>query len=310
VDKKYLLFRKFALLSTIATYLLIFIGGLVRVSGSGLGCPDWPKCFGSWIPPLSKSQIPAGFDISSFNLTLAWIEYINRIAGMVTGVLILITAILAIKYFRNKRPIMVSSVLAAIFVAFQGWYGSIVVKSQLMPLTVSIHMLLALVIVSLLIYTTVHSYFIDIPMSGPGVKKHRFMLLFLWVFMIIQILLGTEFRSQVELVWEKFPLLSGAEVLKHIGIVAISHTFLGVILLGSVILITLSLIRLNSVYALIKQGMLLMILLTIIQVIIGIAMHIFGISPLFQVFHLWMASIIIGLILLVYTGLSYKKVNS
>ena len=103
MPEKITLFKKFALASTTATYLLIFIGGLVRVSGAGLGCPDWPKCFGRWIPPLSYNQIPVGFDVSNFNLTLAWIEYINRLAGMITGLLILITALLAIKNFRRTK---------------------------------------------------------------------------------------------------------------------------------------------------------------------------------------------------------------
>ncbi len=72
-------FRHLALFATFATYFAIFMGGLVRVSGAGLGCPDWPKCFGRWFPPTSLSQLPPEIDPSLFNLTLAWIEYINRL---------------------------------------------------------------------------------------------------------------------------------------------------------------------------------------------------------------------------------------
>ena len=73
------LFRNFTLLSTGLTYILIFIGGMVRVAGAGMGCPDWPKCFGRWIPPTSLDQLPDHIDPAKFNLVLAWIEYGNRL---------------------------------------------------------------------------------------------------------------------------------------------------------------------------------------------------------------------------------------
>ena len=80
--KKQLFFQS-AVVSTILSYLLIFVGGLVRVSGSGMGCPDWPRCFGRWIPPTNIDQIPSYIDATSFNIVLAWIEYGNRSSGSI-----------------------------------------------------------------------------------------------------------------------------------------------------------------------------------------------------------------------------------
>ena len=84
------LFFRSALISTILSYLLIFVGGLVRVSGSGLGCPDWPKCFGRWVPPTSIEQIPTHIDPTAFNIVLAWIEYGNRMLGVIVGFSIIV----------------------------------------------------------------------------------------------------------------------------------------------------------------------------------------------------------------------------
>ena len=151
-------YRRMALWTTAATYFLIFVGGLVRVAGAGMGCPDWPKCFGRWIPPLSLEQLPPEIDPSTFNITLAWIEYGNRLAGVTVGFLIVATAILALIHFRRTPGVLYPSLAAGILVAIQGWQGSQVVASDLQPFIVTIHMVLALLIVSLLLYATLRSY--------------------------------------------------------------------------------------------------------------------------------------------------------
>ena len=84
-------FQRLALWTTATTYFLILVGGLVRASGAGLGCPDWPRCFGSWIPPASAADLPPQFDPALFNPTLMWTEYLNRLLGVTVGFLILAT---------------------------------------------------------------------------------------------------------------------------------------------------------------------------------------------------------------------------
>ena len=67
-------FQKTAIGTVFATIFLIFIGGLVRASGAGLGCPDWPRCFGTWVPPTNLSDLPPQFDPNQFNVVKTWTE--------------------------------------------------------------------------------------------------------------------------------------------------------------------------------------------------------------------------------------------
>ena len=103
-------FRKFGYISLISIYLLILAGAIVRSTGSGMGCPDWPKCFGRYIPPTQASELPFNYQEIykeklhgqvEFNPTKTWIEYLNRLLGALTGVFVVITTFLA--YKQNKK---------------------------------------------------------------------------------------------------------------------------------------------------------------------------------------------------------------
>jgi cytochrome c oxidase assembly protein subunit 15 len=250
-----------------------------------------------------------GFDTSTFNITLAWIEYINRLAGMLTGLLILITALLAIKNFRGAKHILIPSMLAAILVAVQGWYGSVVVKSQLMPATVSIHLLLALIIVSLLVYVTYGSYHLSSSSINTSRPEKKWLLI-LWLIAIIQILMGTGIRSSVEVLWEQFPLLQAGEVLGRVGVINYLHTFLGILLAIGTGLAGHRILKIKTISLLSKQSVWLLNILIGLQIIIGINLHVLGLPPILQVFHLWIASVFIGALLVLYTDLKYEQVQN
>ena len=89
------LFYNSAVIATILSYVLIFIGGLVRVSGAGMGCPSWPKCGEGWIPPTNV-------DINQINTTLAWIEFTNRMFGVILGISIIILNVIIRFQLKNK----------------------------------------------------------------------------------------------------------------------------------------------------------------------------------------------------------------
>ena len=300
-------FRQFAFITTLATYFVIFIGGLVRVSGAGLGCPDWPKCFGSWFPPTSVNQLPPDIDPSLFNFTLAWIEYVNRLGGVALGILILITAIMALKHARQYSRLLFPTLASLALVAFQGWQGGQVVASELEPLFVSVHMGIAFIIVSLLIYVTQQAYYIERPEEEknavyPG-KSERWILA-LWVLSFVQIIMGTDIRSSVEILQKEFPLLSENEYLGKVGLVAHFHTLLGIMIaIGAWQTAGKILRTAKNISGLVRQSCWGLMGIVALQVLVGALLMIIGLPEVMQVFHLWIASLLVGILLILYSAL-------
>lgn len=308
MEKQIHLMRRLALWALLATYFLIFVGGLVRVSGAGLGCPDWPKCFGSWIPPVHISQIPADIDPTMFNVTLAWIEYGNRLIGVFVGFVITALAVLAVWRFRSDSQLVITSISAMLLTGVQGWLGSVVVSSELMPHIVTLHLLLALVIASLLIYayhrvTALGESTSDAPTTRYPVKARRIALI-LWIAGLVQVVLGTEVRASVEMAAREFPMLSSLEWLSQSGIMYMVHMTTGLIVVFGTLVGTIAIRRMTSpAGALVAVPNTLLLYVVLAQVAVGLAMIFGGLAPLLQLFHLWLAALYIGLALLLFAAL-------
>jgi cytochrome c oxidase assembly protein subunit 15 len=299
------LYKRFALLSVLATYFLIYMGGLVRVSGAGLGCPDWPKCFGRWIPPLNPSQLPPEFAAESFNFTLAWIEYINRLIGVLVGLFILVTAILAIIYFRKKLSVLVPSLLAALLVAYQGWQGSQVVASELEPIIVSIHMVIAFVIISLLIYAALQAHFVDITPGQIGMfpKSTSLFVVILWLGTILQVLLGTQVRGAIEHAIREYPLLFGAELLDKVGTITRIHMSTGIIFIIALVAVSwFILAKSRDISNLVRQTTWGLLIVSVAQLVVGHFLIFVGLPEIVQLLHLWLSSLMIGALLVLYVS--------
>src|SRR6266705_1919252 len=136
-------FRKLAVATAFFAYLQIALGGVVRVSGSGLGCPDWPLCNGRPYPPANVHSI---------------VEYSHRTVGAITGILLILTVIAAWVVFRRTRPIVAWLATGSLVaIAAEGGIGGVVVINELTPWLVLIHLALAMAILGFLLATAVMS---------------------------------------------------------------------------------------------------------------------------------------------------------
>lgn len=200
-------FQIWAFSTIVAVIFLIGVGSLVRASGSGLGCPDWPKCFGSWIPPLSVDDLPPEFNKQQFNLFQTWTEYINRLVGVAIGVLIFVTTVFSFEYKKSKPLITWFSVASFILVGFQGWLGSVVVATELSAWVITAHMIVAMIILMLLIFAYYGS-FSEKQIPKALTQNERKILLpsviSLLVFMTIQVLWGTQVREEIDILTKNF----------------------------------------------------------------------------------------------------------
>jgi len=298
-------FIKMSLAATAATYFLIFIGGLVRVSGAGLGCPDWPTCFGRWFPPTDVSQLPAEIDPASFNFVLAWIEYINRLVGMIVGLLIAATAVWALLAYRKYPRLVVASCAAALITAYQGWQGGQLVASELESLLVSVHMGLAFIIASLMIYTTQQASFIDHGFVNKTDGNRRLVqwLGLLFIITIVQVVTGTQVRTALEYVAEAYPLLPASQWFDKVGAINVAHTIIGFATIIICWQIGARILRSGGGQARLNQTTWWMIVLGSLEVLLGVLMSIVGAPPILQLFHLLTASLFVGTLVLLFSAL-------
>lgn len=232
-------FYKLSLSALVAVFILIFVGGVVRSTGSGMGCPDWPRCFGSWTPPSSINDLPADYKeqysahrdkknkkfvsmlrgvgltetankIESdpsilmeedFNITKTYVEYANRVVGVVIGLLISLVLLRSFKFIKTQKAIFVAALLAWLSVIFTGWFGSIVVSTNLTPWTISVHMGFAFLIVGLLVFTTAKTAKPDRNLNFSA----NWLLLACLGLLLIQTFLGVQVREVLDRIADALP---------------------------------------------------------------------------------------------------------
>ena len=185
-------FKTTIITSFILVLLVIFAGSMVRMTGSGMGCPDWPKCFGYLIPPTTEKDVfwKSNFnykkgvmilrnekfysakidflssnefilsnwleytkhDYNEFSVMNTWFEFVNRFIGAIAGLSTLIMFLFSFNFLKTKPVITIMSFIVVLSMLFQAWLGKLVVDSNLSPYKITVHMLMAIVILSLIIF--------------------------------------------------------------------------------------------------------------------------------------------------------------
>ncbi|NAS11270.1 COX15/CtaA family protein [Poritiphilus flavus] len=336
-----LTYHRLAKISLILVYLVIAAGAVVRMTGSGMGCPDWPKCFGYYIPPTTSGELEwraqksykkgqviiknealwvavedftttdsysdgnweeyTRHDYAAFNAAHTWIEYINRLLGALAGLATLALALFSFRYWKSVKKITLLSWLVVFGMGFQAWLGATVVYSVLEPVKITMHMVMALIIVAFLIYL-IH----ETGKRPEIVKFDKLTANLLWLalgFTLIQVVLGTQVRQfvdeQIDLVGEQAKQLWLAE--PQIQFYIHRSFSILVVLLNTYIAFRIYKLKLGL------SPINWVLVLILVEVITGVAMNYmdfpFGTQPL----HLILASLLFGV--QIYLVLETRKAN-
>lgn len=238
---------KFAKITMVLVYLVVIAGSVVRMTGSGMGCPDWPKCFGYMIPPTDEETLlwkegkefhkgeviiyqerlfkaSGNFttsnefkdqnwvlytkhDYAKFNPYHTWTEFINRLFGALAGLATFILAIWSFSFWKSNKKLAILAVLVVFGMGFEAWLGATVVYSVLLPVKITVHMLMALLIIGMMISIVYQSSNKTSTNKTDGTLKK--LLQITLIMTLIQIVLGTQVREfvdeQVKALGESFP---------------------------------------------------------------------------------------------------------
>jgi heme o synthase len=288
-------FAKLAVAASVATYLLIVVGGLVRATDSGLGCPDWPGCFGGWVPPPELH---------------AWIEHSHRlVAALAVGPLVGAVALITVfTRRRHDRRLLIAAVTAGMLVIAQALLGGQVVIQQLRAELVTAHLATALTVLALTILIA------DRAARGPLAPPRGSATLLVSVTgaaILVQMLLGSWVSGiGAGLAYTDAPLMNGA-VLPSIALpaeaVQFAHRALAVAV-AVLVLWTALRIRRTAEAPRARRLAQLAVLLVLVQLALGIANVWSRLSALFVVPHLAVGAALWATFVLLYLALRHMPV--
>lgn len=331
IEKRFLAIN---FITVIALFLLILTGGVVRSTGSGMGCPDWPKCFGRYIPPTHVSQLPENYQEKyvekrvqknerfartldllgygemayrirhdesilkpdEFNVSKTWTEYVNRLMGALVGLLLIGCVIASVPYLKSRKRIFFWSLFNLILVGYQGWLGSIVVSTNLLAWVVTVHMLIAIAILAISIYTYYEARIFRDRSLLTNISSNliQFLAYFGLLITIVQITIGTGVREQIDTISSEMNKLNRSSWVEQVGANFIIHRDLAILV---VIVNVISFVLIRKRYRMKEyqyKYISYVLLLIIVQIVTGLFLSYMGLPPFAQAVHILLATMLFG----------------
>lgn len=320
-------FKRLVRIEIALVLLVILAGSVVRMTGSGMGCPDWPKCFGLLIPPTERAQLewqsqksfkqgqmiilndellvarrdftagavynPAQWEpytrhnYAKFVPLQTWIEYINRLLGALSGLPMLVLLALSVLAFRQKPLLLAFSLAGVVLLGFVAWLGKLVVDGNLIPGSITIHMMGALLVLTVLV--AMDSY-----LHRDTYQRRRMpawaanVLLLALVLSVIQVIFGTQVREQIDLLDKAG--LPRIKWIAHLEWEFKFHRSFSLLVLGVNGLLWYQ----NSLKEIGYWQFKAVMLLILVEIITGIFMAYFYVPKLAQPVHLLLAAMMFG----------------
>jgi cytochrome c oxidase assembly protein subunit 15 len=304
--------------------LVMLAGSIVRMTGSGMGCPDWPKCFGYTIPPTERSTLiwkperkfekghmiirdealfvakrsftsselfdPNNWepytkhDYAIFNPFHTWVEFLNRLIGAFTGLPVLALALFSLRKIKSDPLITIAAILGVILLGFEAWLGKLVVDGNLVPNQITLHMFGALGLVALFTFIVVR--------LGPSshsfrpLRSRRLMIFGIaGIFLLLaQIFFGTKVRERVDEIG-KAELQEASNQVEVLSVFFEVHRTFSLLVIGVLGFFAIQLIRTR----LISTWPRILLILLIAEVLAGMGLAYLGMPDVLQPVHLMFA---------------------
>ena len=305
-------FQRLAFAAYACLVALVFMGAIVRATGSGLGCPDWPFCYGRMVPPTTAEDIdftqvslekfrrkaaqhgrdPASITPSllraEFDPVKTWIEYLNRLSSLPLSLAVLGMMVASL---RQIRPIKIASSVALLLLLINAWLGARVVFSGLQPGIITTHMALAMIMLCVLVYAWWRAA--PRPWRFNDARAPFTLAITLFLLIVIEGIMGSQVRELTDTLAKTHlgqPRSAWTTELEQSWVYLLHRSFSWLILIAGIAF------TIKAKQSIMLERCVLCIVLS--QMVLGIVLSHIGILALAQVLHVGLSAMLVSALFL------------